>query len=130
MGCKDREFMSVNFRKFAAITEKSIMTDHEKRVTEMIKAKIKEKDPDADVILYGSHARGDANKDSDWDILILVNKPNFKRYMEREYRDSLFGIELEIEEPISAFIRTKEAWETIHPGGPFYDNVTRDGILL
>src|ERR1035437_8014839 len=99
------------------------MTDHEKKVTERIKAKIMEKDPTAIVILYGSHARGDANKDSDWDILILVDKKNFDRTMERGYRDSLFDIVLDIEEPISAFIRTKDAWENIHAGGPFYDNV-------
>ena len=51
------------------------MADHEKEVTRRIKEKIMEKDPTAEVILFGSHARGDANKDSDWDILILVNIP-------------------------------------------------------
>ena len=27
------------------------------------------------VWLYGSHARGDAHQDSDWDLLILLDKP-------------------------------------------------------
>ncbi|GAK57193.1 DNA polymerase beta domain protein region [Candidatus Vecturithrix granuli] len=31
--------------------------------------------PDADVILYGSRARGDARFVSEWDFLILVNQP-------------------------------------------------------
>lgn len=31
--------------------------------------------PEADVILYGSRARGDARPVSDWDFLILVDQP-------------------------------------------------------
>ena len=27
------------------------------------------------LLLYGSRARGDAGKDSDWDLLILLDKP-------------------------------------------------------
>ena len=32
--------------------------------------------PNARAILFGSRARGDARKDSDWDILILVDSAN------------------------------------------------------
>ncbi|MDR1718881.1 MAG: nucleotidyltransferase domain-containing protein [Dysgonamonadaceae bacterium] len=32
--------------------------------------------PNERLILFGSHARGDARTDSDWDLLILLNKPN------------------------------------------------------
>jgi predicted nucleotidyltransferase len=106
------------------------MTDHEKKVTERIRAKIMEKDPTAEVILFGSHARGDANKDSDWDILILVNKPNFKMKMEDDYRGPLYDIELDIEEPISTIIIPKDDWESRHVPTPLYQNIKEQGIHL
>lgn len=31
--------------------------------------------PKSTLLLYGSRARGDAHKDSDWDLLILLDKP-------------------------------------------------------
>lgn len=40
-----------------------------------IKKLVHEIVPDAQIILYGSRARGDAHANSDYDILILVNGP-------------------------------------------------------
>ena len=49
-----------------------------KNTKELVLAKIKETllqvAPGAKVILFGSRARNDARSDSDWDILILVDK--------------------------------------------------------
>lgn len=52
-----------------------------KNTKELVLAKIKETllqvAPGAKVILFGSRARNDAHSDSDWDILILVDKTNW-----------------------------------------------------
>lgn len=96
----------------------------------MIKSRIKQKNPYADIILFGSHARGQSHKDSDWDILILLNQPNVSRMIEKEFRDELFDIELEIGEPISTFVFSKNDWEKTHEITPFYQNIKREGIYL
>jgi len=96
----------------------------------MIKARIKQKNPSADIVLFGSHARGQSNKNSDWDILILLNQPEVNRSLEKEYRDELFDIELEIEEPISAYVFSKIDWEDKHHMTPLYQNIKREGINL
>lgn len=106
------------------------MNEEEKNIAGLIKAQVRKKDPSAEVILFGSHARGQANKNSDWDILILLNIPEVNRKLEREYRDVLFDIELEIEQPISTFVFSKTRWESLHVVSPLYLNIKREGVYL
>ena len=106
------------------------MTTKEKNIVSQLKEKIKEKDPSAEIILFGSHARGDAGKESDWDILVLLNSKNVSFQRERELRHNLLDVELEIGEPISVFVYSKEDWENKFCFSPFYKNVKEEGILL
>ena len=80
-------------------------------------------------ILYGSRARGDARKDSDWDILILLDKDTLDQsdYDNVSYPFVLLGCDLGQE--INPIMYTTKEWESYRIT-PFYENVTRDGIVL
>lgn len=106
------------------------MIRSEKHIRELIKSAVKKKDPSADIFLFGSRARGQSTKDSDWDILILLHKHTVNRLLEKEFRDELFEIELEIGEPISTFVFSKSEWESRHAVTPLYQSVKREGIQL
>ena len=99
-------------------------------VGNMILERVKKKDPAAEIILFGSRARSQQTKDSDWDILILLNKTEVPRKLEKEFRDEIYSIELEIGEPISTFVFSKTDWECKHKFTPLYHNIKRDGISL
>lgn len=98
-------------------------------IVNLIKRNISEIDPDAQIILYGSRARGDEHKDSDWDLLILTNYP-VDLIKEREFRNHLYDLELETGEPFSVFAYSKSEWETRQKITPFYQNVSKEGIRL
>jgi predicted nucleotidyltransferase len=106
------------------------MTEREIHITKMISSRIKQKDPRAEVILFGSHARGQANDESDWDILILIDKPKENRAVEEMYRDEMFHLELELGEPISTFVYSKNDWEKRFVYTPLYQNIKQEGIEL
>ena len=105
------------------------MTSTEQNIMAKIKSSLREHAPDATAILYGSRARGDARPDSDWDILVLLDKG------EREFADfdrvayPLYDLGLELDESISVNLYTKEEWEKRN-FTPFYKNVQNDGIKL
>lgn len=80
--------------------------------------------------MFGSHARGEAQIDSDWDILILLDSLHVTRQMEKEYREELFEVELEIGEPISTFVYSKQDWESRHSITPLYKSIKREGVLI
>ena len=106
------------------------MSNRNKMVTALIAGRIKKKDPEAEVILFGSRARSQETKGSDWDILILLNQASVSRKLEKEYRDELFDVELEIGEPISTFVFAKADWESRHKITPLYQNIKKEGIYL
>lgn len=83
---------------------------------------------DASVFLYGSQARGDAHSGSDWDLLIILDKPILTI---GDYRLAYPFRELgwEIDEPISPQIYSRKEWEAFSYT-PFYKNVEQDKIVL
>lgn len=106
------------------------MTSREKHIFQMITRRIKELDPNSEVILYGSHARGQADKNSDWDILILLEKDDVTLTTEQTFRHHLLDVELQIGEPISVIVRSRTIWETKYRITPFFKSVKNEGVKL
>ncbi len=83
------------------------------------------------VILYGSYARGDFTKDSDVDIMILLNltEEEIKEYRHQlsEYTYDFYMMnDLDIK-PIA---KSKEHFWKWVDNYPFYANVNREGVKL
>lgn len=102
----------------------------DQKILKNIRQKINEIDSSAEVILYGSRARGESKKDSDWDILILLNRKNVDKLTEQKFRHHLFDIELEIGEPFSVYVYSKRDWEGKYSVTPLYKSIKQEGILI
>lgn len=100
------------------------------KIIHLIKQKVRETSPDADIILYGSEARGESENDSDIDILILINKASLSFKDKSEITDAIYDLELETGVLISPLIYTKKQWENRPFKTPFYINVMNEGISL
>lgn len=99
-------------------------------IRQKIKDAILQENSDAKVILYGSRARGTELQESDWDILVLLNKPTVNFKDEQKIRHKLFDIELETGESISTFVYSQREWDTRLSVTPLFNNVKREGIYL
>ena len=95
-----------------------------------VKQAIREVEPDADIILYGSRSREDAGSESDWDFLILVDGPvNDERTDAIRHR--LYEIEWESGEVLCSVVRNRLEWSSArYQAMPFHQNVEREGIVL
>ena len=80
------------------------------------------------LLLYGSRARGDNRPDSDWDLLILLDKPKLSS-TDYDYGYPFREFGWEIDEEISPHIYTKKQWDE-WTFLPFRKNVEHDKIVL
>lgn len=85
------------------------------------------------IILYGSYARGDFNKDSDIDIMILTDLTDDEI---AQYRKEIacFVYDLEAENDfdvtLSPLLKNIEKFNDWLGAMPFYMNVQKEGVIL
>ena len=105
------------------------MTKKDDQVLNLIINTVREKEPTADIILYGSRARGEARTESDWDIIVIHDKPSLS-FDEKGNLDYILWTKgLEIGKEINTLEYTRRQWENLPPS-LFKLNVQNEGIWL
>ncbi len=93
-----------------------------------IKRRVKAVDPNAEIWLFGSRARGDNRPDSDWDIIILVDKElNYKQ--QEKIFDPIFDYGIEIGQVFMPLIYSRQQWQNMKYH-LFHKEVERDKIVI
>lgn len=100
-------------------------------ILQQVKTTVRQIDPQAEVILFGSRARrGDAREDSDWDFLVLTSYPlNSKnKYV---IVDAVFEqVELVVGEVITLILHEKTKWYDKFKVTPLFQHIEEDGITV
>jgi predicted nucleotidyltransferase len=105
------------------------MTDFEQQVLQRIKEVVKSIEPTAEVILFGSRSRGEANETSDFDFLILTEQEVTMSY-EMHFQELIYDIELEMDTLIEAFLFSKHEWELGATPSPMIERIREEGVMV
>jgi DNA polymerase sigma len=97
---------------------------------EQVKQTVHEIEPNADSVLYGSRAHGDAHAESDWDFLILLDGTVDDARTD-SMRHCLYEIEWDGGEVLSSIVRSRQEWDTpLHQVTPLSKVIREQGILI
>jgi len=107
-----------------------LLKGHELAIASRVKTIARSILPDADIILYGSRARGDARQDSDWDFLVLTDEPATITVKER-IRHAMYELSLDLAEIITAFVENRQQWSTpLAQASPYHIRIDHEGIAI
>ena len=81
------------------------------------------------LLLYGSRARGDYRPDSDWDLLVLLNRPHNENSDFATISYPLMELGFDLGQYFSVHTYSQQEWDKMS-FLPFYKNVERDKIQL
>ena len=122
--------MTREAREMRRLEDLETLTEQEKQMLREVKRAVLHLAPDAEVILYGSTARGERGPESDYDVLVLVERP-----MTRAQRDgvsnAVYDVELEYGTVILSMVFSREDWSTgLISVSPYRENVEREGAVV
>ena len=99
------------------------------QIIEAMHYRLHEIDPHAKAILFGSRARGTEKEGSDWDVLILLDKPKITLQDYDKYSYPLRELGWDIDEIINPVLFSQKEWEETHYT-LFNHNVNKEGIAI
>lgn len=107
---------------------KKVQTKLFYEITSKVKQTVKEFDPNAEVILFGSRARGDYKKDSDWDFLILTDKAAQDKTI-NDLKFNIFKIVIETKNHIFPLVENRADWKNIEVT-EIFQNIKSEGLAV
>jgi predicted nucleotidyltransferase len=97
---------------------------------ERVKQVVREVEPQADIVLYGSRARGEAHAESDWDFLILLDGEVDDARTDA-IRHRLYEIEWDCDEVLCTIVRSRQEWDSsLQQVTPFANILREQGIRI
>jgi uncharacterized protein len=103
------------------------MSDQEQALEALVAERLGAAAPDAQVILFGSRARGDASETSDLDILVIEPKVSSPRAEFVRLRGMLRGLGVPIDLVI---VSAQDAEQWRHMPGTMVNEALREGKVL
>ena len=110
------------------IEQTDVVSEQDKMLLGEVKRIVREVCPSAEVLLYGSVARGTQGPESDYDILVLTDEL-LSKAEKSVIRRHVLGLELDRNVVLSTIFRSKGEWER-RAGLPFRSEVEKDGVFL
>mgnify|MGYP001568176095 CR=1 FL=1 len=106
------------------------LSKDETKILAACKAVIESIDPSAEAVLYGSRARGDAEEESDYDLLVISDADSSIENEDR-FRRALYDIQLKSATVITVLMVNRDQWNSpLARAMPLHQNISRDGIAL